>query len=375
MNNNRLILIVDDNLKNIQVSAKILKDYGYEIAFADNAISALAVLSKQKPILILLDIMMPEVNGIELCVQIKSIEHLAEIPIIFLTAKNQQEDIIEGFRAGGVDYIIKPFNKEELIARVNVHAELYLSKQMLKEQSHQLESLIETREKMYSIIAHDIRSPMASIILLTDLLARGTMKNDSADFNKVIANLSITTKETSHLLDNLLDWTRLQTGKIQAYKEPIYIVELLKIAKDTYNVALLNKNLTIAIKEKEPTFIFADRNMVKTIIRNLLNNAVKYTPNGGEILLESYKENDKGYIIVADSGNGMSVELIDRILNGENNTSLPGTNNEKGTGLGMNLTKDFIKANDGTFAIESQLGKGSRFIIGFNLLEENDTTN
>ncbi|HEY4785580.1 MAG TPA: response regulator, partial [Bacteroidales bacterium] len=148
-NKKDLILIVDDNLKNLEVLTKILKEEGFLISLAQDGGEALDQLNNITPDLILLDIMMPEMNGLEVCRRIKQNDKLKEIPVIFVTAKNQTEDLVEGFKAGGVDYISKPFQRDELLVRIKNHLELTGSRKRII-------ALNRTRDKIYSIIAHDI---------------------------------------------------------------------------------------------------------------------------------------------------------------------------------------------------------------------------
>ena len=178
-NSGKFILIVDDNLKNLQLTATLLKGEGYLLSLAEDAGSALAQLESFVPDLILLDVMMPGIDGFELCRIIKKNEKFREIPVIFLTAKNQAEDLADGFNAGGVDYLSKPFNRLELLMRVKNHLELSHSRKKILEMN-------KTRDKLYSIIAHDIRSPFSSITLTVSAIANGYLEPDSEDFKEII---------------------------------------------------------------------------------------------------------------------------------------------------------------------------------------------
>ncbi|MFW5777932.1 MAG: response regulator, partial [Bacteroidota bacterium] len=149
------ILIVDDNHQNLRVVSSFLKDKNYNLALATSGEKTLELLEKIHTDLILLDIMMPEMDGLETCRILKENPKTADIPVIFLTAKNQTEDIVEGFKAGGVDYITKPFNREELLVRIKNHVDLAKAKNKIIEMNN-------TRDKLYSIIAHDIKSPLNS---------------------------------------------------------------------------------------------------------------------------------------------------------------------------------------------------------------------
>ena len=204
----KTILIVDDNPMNLLLTSHVLENEGYATLTADDGRTALNELEKQTPSLILLDVMMPEMDGYEVCRLINANEEWTEIPIIFLTANAQTENLVEGFKAGGVDYITKPFKGEELLVRVKNHLELADSKKMIVEMN-------KSRDKLYSIIAHDIRSPLSGILQTVDAIDQGYFDPNSDDFRELIHHLKIRTKETSTLLTSLLQWTRLQSEEIQ----------------------------------------------------------------------------------------------------------------------------------------------------------------
>ena len=182
----KTILIVDDNPMNLLLTSHVLENEGYATLTADDGRTALKELEKQTPSLILLDVMMPEMDGYEVCRLINANEEWTEIPIIFLTANAQTENLVEGFKAGGVDYITKPFKGEELLVRVKNHLELADSKKMIVEMN-------KSRDKLYSIIAHDIRSPLSGILQTVDAIDQGYFDPNSDDFRELIHHLKIKT--------------------------------------------------------------------------------------------------------------------------------------------------------------------------------------
>jgi len=201
------ILIVDDNLHNLRVTARILQDEGYKISLAQDAKSALAQLEEYSPDLILMDVMMPEIDGLKAVRILKQNDRLKDIPVIFLTAKNQVEDLVDGFSAGGVDYITKPFIREELLMRIKTHIELSLARKKIIDMNY-------TRGKLYSIISHDLRSPLSNIISLIEAVNEGIFPPGSEEFKELFGELEKRTKSTDTLLNNLLHWTAFQQGKI-----------------------------------------------------------------------------------------------------------------------------------------------------------------
>ena len=236
--NDKYILIIDDNPMNLLLTEKILENKGYLTATAENGIAGIECMENKTPSLILLDVMMPEMDGFEVCRRIKIVDKWIDIPIIFLTANNQTEDLVEGFDAGGVDYITKPFKSEELLVRVKTHLELSDSRKKILEMNR-------SRDKLYSIIAHDIRSPLSGILQTIDAIDQGYFDPCSEDFKDLIHHLRIRTKDTSTLLSSLLQWTRLQDEKVllQPVQTDLYIV--LNSCVQLLEANANNKNITI----------------------------------------------------------------------------------------------------------------------------------
>jgi two-component system sensor histidine kinase/response regulator len=192
-NNEKIILIIDDNPMNLLLTSKILEGFGYQTRTSESGQEGIEQIEREIPSLILLDISMPDMDGYEVCEEIKKNDKWVEIPIIFLTANTLTEDLVKGFQKGGVDYITKPFKSEELHVRVKTHLDLFDSKNEVLKMNKQ-------RDKLYSIIAHDIRSPLSGILQTVDAIEQGYFDPTSEDFKEIIHHLKERTKETSTLL-------------------------------------------------------------------------------------------------------------------------------------------------------------------------------
>jgi len=272
------ILIVDDNVKNLQVIGNILKEKNYSIAIAKNGLQAIELCSKINPDLILLDIMMPEMDGFGVIDELKSMDNLKDIPVIFLTAKSETEDVVRGFEKGGVDYILKPFKKEELLARVKTHIALVNAKNKIKIQANELQQLVDVRDKMYSIIAHDLRSPLGSIKMTLQALLNPSFEFEKESFNELATMLLKSTDDTQDLLDNLLQWTQCQSGKLTSNFTEVDINAIINEVIILYKNAFDQKKIVATNSFPENIITMLDRNMIKTVIRNLVSNAIKFTP-------------------------------------------------------------------------------------------------
>ena len=352
----KTILIVDDNPMNLLLTSHVLENEGYATLTADDGRAALKELEKQTPSLILLDVMMPEMDGYEVCRLINANEDWTEIPIIFLTANAQTENLVEGFKAGGVDYITKPFKGEELLVRVKNHLELADSKKMIVEMN-------KSRDKLYSIIAHDIRSPLSGILQTVDAIDQGYFDPNSDDFRELIHHLKIRTKETSTLLTSLLQWTRLQSEEIQLDLKQNDISVVIKSCIQLLEANAHDKDIRLIYEDTLPGVCIYDEVSIHTVIRNIISNAIKFTPTSGSITIKINQAGTQLQINIQDTGIGMSDEVIKTIFERNQHFSSSGTANEQGTGLGLMLVKDFVKKNNGQIMVNSSIGQGTIFTI------------
>jgi CheY-like chemotaxis protein len=231
------VLIVDDVPENLQVLGNVLLQKGLDVGFATNGEEALEAVQYSKPDLILLDIMMPGISGITVCQKLKSNPETQDIPVIFLTAKTQPEDIIKGFEVGAVDYVTKPFNSGELLARVMDSIRTEKIADLIAKQIEELMELNATKDKFFSIIAHDLRGPFSGLLGLTDLLSQEGESMNQEEIIDLIKKMHQTLKNQYSLLENLLQWASIQTQRLRP--QPIK-VNLLRTAKDV--ISLLQAN-------------------------------------------------------------------------------------------------------------------------------------
>ncbi len=355
--NKLLILIVDDNSQNLQVIGEILKSR-FRIAMARSGKQTLSLLEDIRPDLILLDVMMPEMDGYELCAQIKTKKELREIPVIFVTARREVDNLVKGFQVGGVDYITKPVDKLELLSRVNNHIDLYKAKEVIRRQSADLARLNSVKDRLFSIVSHDLRGPVANLKMFVSAIASGTMDIDDPE---IFETFSSTLDDTYNLIDNLLIWSRQQQDKIELMRNKLNLFYLVKENMSLYSSAAKNKGVKIINDLDENLEIMADENMIKTVIRNLLNNAVKFTSKGDTITAGYLREKNALTVYIEDTGIGMPAEAAATLFDDEARLITEGTNREKGSGLGLSICKTFVEEHGGRIWVESEEGKGSRF--------------
>ena len=355
------VLIVDDNPTNVKIIALTLQLLKYKIVIATNGQGAIEMVQRTRPDLILMDVMMPEMDGYETCRIIKQQKENESIPIIFLTALNDKENIVKGFDAGGVDYISKPFNKAEFISRVQTHLELKLTRDELQETSNYLADLNGIKDKMFSVIGHDLRSPLSSVKMTLEFLIQ-TVNGDN-EYKETFDTLLKTTDEVFSLLENLLGWAKSQSGNLNLIPEKVIVSDLIDsiyyLNKGNLNYKKIQFNANVG----QELYIYVDLNTIKTVFRNILSNAIKFTPEDGEITINAYNEDGLVVIIVKDSGIGIPEENIPKLFDKANTISTYGTNKETGSGLGLILCHDFVTRNGGEISVESKVNEGTSFIL------------
>lgn len=356
------ILIVDDVMSNVLLLKVLLTNEKFKIVTASNGQQALDQVENENPDLVLLDVMMPDMSGFEVAQQLKANPGTAEVPIIFLTALNSTADIVKGFQVGGNDFISKPFNKEELIIRVTHQISLVAAKRIIVAQTEELRKTIMGRDKLYSVIAHDLRSPMGSIkMVLNMLILNLPSATIGEEMYELLTMANQTTEDVFSLLDNLLKWTKSQIGKLKVVYQDVDMVEVLEGVTEIFSMVAGLKKIEIKQTTPERLVVHADIDMIKTVIRNLISNAIKFSNEGTEVLVTLDEQDGMAVVSVKDCGCGIDEENQKKLLHTDTHFSTFGTNNEEGSGLGLLLCQDFAIKNGGKLWFTSTKGQGSTF--------------
>lgn len=362
------ILIVDDVMSNVLLLKVLLTNEKFMIATANNGRHALEQVEATNPDLILLDVMMPDMNGFEVAQKLKANPQTADIPIIFLTALNSTADIVKGFQVGANDFISKPFNKEELIIRVNHQISLVAAKRTILRKTEELRHVIAGRDKLYSVIAHDLRSPMGSIkMVLNMLILNLPIEKIGEEMYELLTMANQTTEDVFSLLDNLLKWTKSQIGNLNVVYQDVDLVEVMDGVVQIFSMVANLKKINIHIEKPERLIVNGDIDMVKTIMRNLLSNAIKFSKENSDVWVKMENVDGDAVVSVQDHGCGINEEGQKKLLHTDTHFSTFGTNNEEGSGLGLLLCQDFVVKNGGKLWFTSKEGEGSTFYFSIPL--------
>ena len=355
------ILIVDDNPENLQVLGNILAEKNLSVSFATSGQEAIEAAEFEPPDMILLDISMPGMDGYEVCRKLKQSEKTIHIPVIFLTAKAGSEHVIKGFEAGAVDYVTKPFNSYELFSRVMTHLQLKRSQDIIRNQNQRLKEINATKNRFFSILAHDLKSPFSTLITVTDYYKKNAQLIDENEIRKFLDHIYEVSMNTYHLLENLLDWSRSQAGILEVQPVSFSLESVIKKNSYLISTRAKEKDINVLYECAEDILVYADPDMISTVIRNLLGNAVKFTPRGGKVRLTCRTENNRVIVSIEDNGTGINKQDVHKLFMIDHHLSKPGTENEKGSGLGLILCHEFVEKNKGEIFVESMKGKGSKF--------------
>ncbi len=357
------ILIVDDVVSNVLLLKILLTNEKFQVCTANNGTTCIEMAKKEHPDLILLDVMMPDISGFDTAVILKKDDETKEIPIIFLTALNTPADLVHGFQVGANDFLTKPFNKEELVMRVMQQISLVAAKRIIEKQNAELRATLSNRDKMYSVIAHDLRSPMASIRMVLNLVVQSsTPETVGPELYTLLDQANRESEEVHDLLDNLLKWTKSQTGRLNVVIQDLDLNDIIPGVVDIFEMIAQTKHIKLELQRTDqPLVVKADNDMLKTVVRNFMSNAIKFSPEGASIEIIMSTEGDFAKVSIRDHGVGIAADRLDSIFHKGETTY--GTGGEEGSGLGLQLCQDFARKIGGDCTVESVEGQGSTFSI------------
>ncbi len=360
------VLVVDDNPVNPRLLTSILHGANYQVLTAGNAEEALQLIENQVPDIILLDVMMPGMDGFSLCRKLKSDDKFADIPLIFITSLSQQEDIVEGFNAGGNDYIVKPFNRQELLARVRNHLHMY---NMLRENKRLIalsEDASRSKTEFLASMSHEIRTPMNAIIGMAEVLNDTTLTEEQRDFVRIFRTAG---ESLLAIINDILDLSKIEAGQTESENIDFHLPSLLDSVASILSVRATerNVNISIDIHPDIPSGLRGDPTRLRQILINLIGNGVKFTENGTvEIFVKKDSETELLFS-VKDDGIGIPADKQQLIFESFTQADSMTTRKYGGTGLGLTICQKLTRLLGGEIWLNSEPGVGSTFFFTFPL--------
>jgi len=354
------IMVVDDTPANLHLLTEMLKARGYKVRPVASGKFALQTAKHDPPDLILLDILMPEMNGYEVCERLQADEQLSEIPVIFISALDETLDKVKAFKVGGVDYVTKPFQFEEVQARVATHLEFRRQKRLLQESNEQLRKLEKLRDSLVHMIVHDLRTPLTSIYGFLQTLQLLEGENLSDQGREFVQTALASTEDLTEMVNSLLDVSKMEAGEMQLN---LTQCELLTIAREALaRVEPLKGGRQLLLSgAEEPVSVMADAEIIARVFQNLLGNALKFTPDDGQITITIEPGVDAVRVLVQDTGPGIPPQYRERIFEKFFQVENHAHKQKYSTGLGLTFCKLAIEAHGGQVGVDSEEGKGSTF--------------
>lgn len=368
-----LILIVDDTEANIRLLSHVLRESGFSHIVAFNGTDAIELIKTRKPDLVLLDIMMPDMTGYEVCIEINADEELKSIPIIFLSALSETSDKVEGFEAGGVDYITKPYQKDEVLARIRTH--LFLSKlqkerderiEILRNREVELKELNKKKDQLVRIVSHDIKNPLTGIVGLANLIRENTSLPKD-EINKMLIAMEQSGKKLMDMVEKVLDNETNSKSEEKLNSTEGYLEDLIEKIISVNKPKAILKNIKLSHSSKfQISKVNLDHTKIEIALNNIVSNALKFTAANGSVKLLAESDASKVLFTIKDSGIGIPAAIVSTLFDESSNNrgkSELGTDGEIGTGLGLDVVEKYVNIHEGKVWVESLENIGTTFFI------------
>ncbi|MGJ8650404.1 MAG: hybrid sensor histidine kinase/response regulator [Opitutaceae bacterium] len=358
------ILVVDDDEIIRKLLRRVLERSGFTVDEAASGEAAIDCIHAHAPDLILLDVVMDGIDGFITCRKAKSMKGMDEVPIVFVTGRSDTGSIVEGLDAGGSDYITKPINRHEALARIRNHLKMRELMRFQREFIAGLKQANLAKNRIIGVASHDLRNPIASIRGLSEFLAEiGPLNPEQKE---IASTIQSTSDSMLHLVDELLDLSVIESGEERSEMQPCPIYELISSSLNIYQFTANKKEIKLALEDEGgiPELLMLDKMQFRRLIDNLLSNAVKYSPLGSSIRVILVNSNMKLLIKVEDEGPGIPENEMHKLFTDFGKTSVQPTGNETSTGLGLSICKKIAESHKGrVFAENRQDRIGARFTV------------
>lgn len=360
-----VILLVDDNPTNLKILYRTLSALDCRLLVARNGQDAIQIARATSPAVILLDVLMPQMDGFETCQRLKQDPSTRDAAVIFLSALTDSSDKVRGLEEGAADYIIKPFHPEEVVARVKLQLTLRVLQDQLRQRNQELARSNDQKNELLGMAAHDLRNPLSVVTGYAAILERGLAGPLSDKQKALIGNIHSTAKEMQNLLEDLLSVSQIEAGRLNLNRtrcDPRALFEgclqLQALQASTKEIAMRS-----VAEEPLPTNIWIDGSKIKQAFTNLLSNAIKFSQPHTLIRARLYKDDQDLVWEVSDEGPGIPGQEIGKLFQPFQRTSVRSTAGERSTGLGLAICKRIVEGHQGDITVDSEIGRGTTFAI------------
>jgi signal transduction histidine kinase len=357
------VLIVDDKPQNLYTLAQLLNQLPVEVVQTITGAEALKLTLKHDFCLAIVDVQMPEMDGYELVELLRGNRRTQNLPVIFVSAVFSDEyHHRKGYEAGAVDFMSKPFNPDILLSKVRVFLELYRQRRNLQKLNKELAEMNASKDKFFSIVAHDLRGPFNPLLGLARMVADMPDDTPMSTIRELGENIFRSTENVYNLLENLLQWSQLQRGQFEHNPDCLNLKSVVEVTAKLLTEVAAAKGIDLQSTVPERVYVYADENMLDTIIRNLTANAVKFTARGGQVTILAQPARERpnlAEVSVSDTGVGISPEDQVKLFKLGVTHTTKGTAEEKGGGLGLIICQEMVEKNGGRIWIESEVGQGT----------------
>ena len=354
------ILVVDDEPHNVTLLRDLLESRGYTVVTASDGERGLALARESRPDVVLLDVMMPRLNGFDACRRIKAEQRTAIIPVLLVTSLDARQDRLAGIDAGANDFITKPIDTADLLLRVRNAVVAKRLHDQIANQLSQLRELERARDTLTHMIVHDLRSPLTGLRGYLELLR--TSANGNAEVLAYATEADVIAGRLTEMISQVLDVSRLESGQMPLSLKEINLVELLPAAVASLGPPPTGVELAYDLPSS-PVMVTCDPELISRVLTNLVGNAYKFTPSGGRVRVGLEDDTDRVRFTVTDNGPGIPPEFRGLIFEKFGQAPLGRATGARSSGLGLNFCKLAVDAHRGKIGMEAAQSGGSRFWV------------
>lgn len=358
------ILIIEDSVPNLELLRFALSKKKFEVFAFDNGKEGLENLDKIKPDILLLDIELPDSNGLDICKTIKSMPEYLTLPIIFISGLNDSQTMLRGFEIGAADYIVKPLKLPEVIARIRTNLKIAHLLSTEKQYNLALKSANAEINKLLGVATHDLRNPLVSIRGLTEFLQDGSLGPINEQQKELLQTIHDASDTLLFLVENLLDYSSVESGILKLECKQTNLLEIVNKAVRLHSISASKKDIKIEVINKNyEKSILLDQNRIAQVVDNLITNAIKFSPFNTSIFIGLEQDELNTILTVRDQGPGIPQDEMDKLFKSFGRTSVRPTANEKSTGLGLVICRKIVESHKGTITVSNAPEKGAEFCV------------